>query len=135
MNRRVRKHERLVAAGVPGPDASTATTTAAAALSGAVAGAAVGAFAGPVAAVIGGAIGAASGAAAGAVAAEKAELDAVHDERLDAEIGVVESSMGAAPRNQPRPRRGTFSAASAGGHTTPGREAPDAGPIPSTREG
>ena len=133
MRARREKRDRSFA-GIP-REASRGATTAATAVSGAVAGAAVGMFAGPIGAVVGGAIGATAGAAAGVVVAEQEEVERVADERRDAEIGVIGGNIGAAPPNQPPPRVGTYAAASAGGHTTPGRETPDAGPIPSTREG
>lgn len=98
------------------------------------AGAATGAIAGPPGMLAGAVIGSALGAAAG-IALDAQKVDEAHqDEELDREIGVVGGHIGEAPPNQPRPVRGTFSAASMGVAT--GAEVPPSeGPIPNVDEG
>ncbi len=83
-------------------------------VSGAIAGAALGAIAGPVGAIAGGLVGTAIGAVAGQTLDEERVIDGEHDMQLDRDIGVTEGDLGAASPNQPPPRRGVYSGASAG---------------------
>lgn len=102
---------------------------------GALAGAALGAFAGPVGLVAGGLIGAAAGAAAGIAFVDAEAEQAVMDEQLDEEIGVIGGNIGVASPNAPKSNRGVVSASSAGVGGTGGGDtnigiSPDEGPIP-----
>lgn len=102
---------------------------------GALAGAALGAFAGPVGLVTGGVIGAAAGAAAGVALVDTQAEDAVIEEALDEEIGVIGGNIGIASPNAPKSKRGAFSGSSAGVGGTGGGDtnigiSPDEGPIP-----
>jgi hypothetical protein len=94
----------------PGPNATTVEMT----LAGAVAGAATGALAGPIGAIAGGVIGTLAGALAGNALSEDDEVHSRADKKLDKAIGVSGGDMGAASKDQPKSKRGTFSAASAG---------------------
>lgn len=108
----------------PGPNATTVEMT----LAGAVAGAATGAVAGPLGAIAGGVIGTLAGALAGTALSEDDEVHSRADARLDEDIGVSGGDMGAASKDQPKSKRGTISAASAG-VASGGGATPSEGPM------
>jgi phage tail tape-measure protein len=105
---------------------------AAGAIGGAAAGAAVGAIAGPPGAAVGAVLGATVGALAERTVRREAGLYALHDARLDAEIGVRDGDIGANNLKHPPARVGAFSAASSGAVSHD--RVPAEGPIPEPDE-
>jgi hypothetical protein len=82
---------------------------------GALAGAALGALAGPVGVAAGAVLGGLVGAIVAVVSDEESERAALHDQELDAIIGVDGGDLGAPGLKHPPALRGTYSAASSGG--------------------
>lgn len=115
------------------PLRSSDAPMAAGALTGVAAGATAGSVAGPPGALLGAVVGGALGAIAGhALEAHAREEDAIQRE-LDETIGVLGGDLGAADPNQPPPRFGAYSLASAGmGRSS---HAPAEGPMPSPELG
>ncbi len=85
------------------------------AAAGAAAGAALGALAGPPGVAAGAIIGGVVGAFTAKIADEEAERVSLHDQELDAAIGVNGGTLGAPNLKHPPAIRGTYSAGSAGG--------------------
>jgi hypothetical protein len=101
---------------------------------GAVAGAGFGGiFAGPAGAAAGAVVGAAMGAATGWAVEMRAKDEAVRDQRLDREIGVVDGDIGAPNLQHPPVRIGAFSREVSGAGSA--AETPQAeGPMPAPPE-
>ena len=130
MRTRAATKKKKTPAQVPG----TLTTTtdrhvheAGGAAGGAIAGAALGFAAGPVGAAAGALIGGAIGAFVAKIGDEESERVSLHDGELDAAIGVNGGDLGAPNLEHPPATRGTYSAAAAGGSSSPGGTA--AGPM------
>jgi hypothetical protein len=90
---------------------------------GAIAGAALGAVGGPAGAAAGAIIGGVVGAFVTKIADEEAARASFHDGELDEEIGVSGGDIGAPNLKHPPAKRGTYSAAAAGGSGSDGSAA------------
>lgn len=108
-----------------------ATNIALGAAAGAVAGIAFGSVGGPIGITVGGILGAVGGGGVADIIARVQEHRFAHDQRVDADIGVIGGDIGAADPSQPPPYIGAYSSGSAGGAGTSVDDlSPDEGPIP-----
>lgn len=100
------------------------------AMFGGVVGAVTGAIAGPPGVITGGVIGFLVGWLAGAVAEQEDARAAIHERRLDLEIGVIRRSLGTKTIRHMPARIGAYSFPSAGGGSSAHDTIPCEGPIP-----
>ena len=114
-------------AGIPTPESNRIDEADLLAVSGAIAGATTGAVAGPPGVAAGAVIGAAAGLAAGLAMERRDRQQAIEDEKLDEDIGVIGGDLGAASEKAPPARIGAFSSGSAGAGPSSGP--PSEGPL------
>jgi hypothetical protein len=107
-----------------------AATAAFGAVLGALAGIGLGAVEGPSGMVIGGVLGIIGGAGLADVLSKFHDLESAHEQRVDADIGVLDGHLGSAPPDQPPAFIGAYSSGAAGSAGRSSGTAPDEGPIP-----